>query len=656
MALEQIPPEMVEMILDEIPSSQDLYSLIRASPKCSSVFHQKPQRYVAAALRNGIHPIALPHAIAIVSAPTRARWPQGRLYVFAVLDFLHLYTKGYRFGFPENRRSLYALSRLSIKVAWFMNDYADQILQIFRAQDSHIHEGGPEVDITAASTITEHKRPRERMESISSSPREGKGHPHASTCGSQTDMALSDSEQARFQRAFFRYELYCKSFTLTEDPYGLVYPMISYFDTPNQFDVFLAHLEPWEVEEMSCIHEYVSTLLFSLLNELGESLVGEVLSAKGVQYPPNWGRSSSKTRHLSNETVRLTHDKGYVYAKRNLDHPFIDPSSSSINDSFAPYLPHLKGKAKADDHNHEGDDMEQFNCFNLPSLKMFTRQDLDSVIAHLSFLASHGLGFIFNLLKANDQERREMILSNAPIDRQFLPNAINEAPLRGPATPLTVSPRTLANDPLEYNLAFRALKKPGEDIYLRILTTSVVHRRHRRHRALGWVFWDAARLPVLEKTLLNKDAVVHTVYDIYGNKSVEERVYGFRLPRKEKERIAKMYTPTILLQKKVLDALKKDWLVEKTEGGESEDPCTSAMSSWSLVSQAVQERRRRLGYHVGSHPAEERPADEEPEEEDSEEEEPVGGQLAGGQLPAGHYTAAQLAAAQQAGGPQCLVS
>ena len=627
MALEQMPPEMVDMILLEIPSSQDLYSLIRASPKCSSVFHQKPQSYVTTALRNSIHPVALPHALAVLSTPIRSHQLRGRRHVFAVMNFLDLYTEGHQFEFPRDRSSLYALSRLSIKVTWFSNDYAGQILQIFRVQDNSARGSRPEADITpATSTTPEYKRPREHMESTSSCLHEGTDQPHPSNRGSQTDMALSDSELARFQRAFFRYEVYCRSFSLNEEPHELIYPLISYLDSSNQFDAFLAHLKPWEVEEMSCVHEYLSTLLYSLLKDLGESLVEEVLNAKGVQYPPNWARSSSKMRHEFMKAVRLKHDGSYVYARRNLDHPFINPSSSHVNDSFAPYLPHLKGKAEADNYNHEGDDMEHFDCFNLPGLKMLTRDYVEATIAHLSYLASHGLGFIFNLIKANDQERREMILSDAPIDRQFLPNALNHAPLRGMAMPSSASPQTLANDPLECNLAYQLLKKPREDIYLSIFITSVVFPRHR---ALGWVFWDANRLHVLEKTRVNIDLDVHTMYDIYYDKSVQERVLGFRLPRKEKERIATMFTPTVHLQQKVLDALKKDWLVEKTEG--EQDPCILAMSSWVLVSQAMEERRKRLGYSTGEQSAEEESTEEQPAEGKSTGGQPTGGQSTGGQ-------------------------
>ncbi|MCJ1330606.1 hypothetical protein MMC10_007291 [Thelotrema lepadinum] len=558
MALSRLPPELLEMILDEIPSSQDLYTLIRASPKCFCVFRRTPQRFLAAALRNGIHPIALPHALAILSTPDKLRELQAGEYVSSIFNFLIHYTAGCQFPFPRDESSLYTLSRLSIRVSRFMTDYATQAFSALKVRDNIIHLDRPTPDT--------HYFPR----SIRS---------HGKAAASQ---CLSNTEQARLQRAFFGYEVYCRSFLIGENHLGPIYRPVSEFDSSSQFLTFLGQLDPWRVEEMSCVHQYLTTLLSSLVNDVGDSLVAKVLSAKGTRFPPNWARSLSKTREGKPSTIRLTHH-GYV-PKLNPADPFLDPSRPNTNDSFASILA-PKEKAEQNDYGCEENDMEEFDCFDLSGLRLFAggRRLADhwATIGHLSYLSSRGLAFVHKLLTANDVDRRDILLAHAPVRREFLPEALQRSPFRGFRSP-PINP-FYKDDPLACNLGYMLLKIPHEEIYL----TSLRCLDHAHHRALGWVFWDEHRIPLLQETLNDKTRPeIHTVYDIWRNKSVQERLMGFKLPRKEKERITDMFTPTLTLLRTLQEAAR--------EGEQVEIPEELSVQRSSMEVEC----RRRLGYFM----------------------------------------------------------
>ncbi|UKZ75142.1 hypothetical protein TrVFT333_002815 [Trichoderma virens FT-333] len=83
------------------------------------------------------------------------------------------------------------------------------------------------------------------------------------------------AKQARIQRAFFRYELYSRCF-----PVNPSVPRESIFSADEQFNHFIQQMAPWEVEELSCLHEYFWVRVSGIFSDLEEELVARVLDAQ----------------------------------------------------------------------------------------------------------------------------------------------------------------------------------------------------------------------------------------------------------------------------------------------------------------------------------------------------------------------------------------
>ncbi|KAH7322849.1 hypothetical protein B0I35DRAFT_476753 [Stachybotrys elegans] len=91
---------------------------------------------------------------------------------------------------------------------------------------------------------------------------------------------LTDSEMSTFERAFYRYEMYCRAFQ--------IFPKTSRrrsqdSDEPGdhedrdypvkmQAKYFLARMAPFEVEEMACVHEYLMMRLSEVLDVAEEDV------------------------------------------------------------------------------------------------------------------------------------------------------------------------------------------------------------------------------------------------------------------------------------------------------------------------------------------------------------------------------------------------
>lgn len=67
-SLERLSPEILIQILLEVSSSQSLYSLIRASPKCYQVFLISKAKILTGLVRQTIHPAAIMDALTAVKA------------------------------------------------------------------------------------------------------------------------------------------------------------------------------------------------------------------------------------------------------------------------------------------------------------------------------------------------------------------------------------------------------------------------------------------------------------------------------------------------------------------------------------------------------------------------------------------------------------
>ncbi|KAH8597368.1 hypothetical protein B0O99DRAFT_684699 [Bisporella sp. PMI_857] len=113
-----------------------------------------------------------------------------------------------------------------------------------------------------------------------------------STCQLEgKQFAVSKSELKRYERAFYRFELYCNLFG------GLKSPSLS---LQEQRDAFFSKFSPSENEQLACVHDYLCRLLSpAYFNEMGEHDV--MWSEMHVDYadftPTTWRYTSSRYCH-----------------------------------------------------------------------------------------------------------------------------------------------------------------------------------------------------------------------------------------------------------------------------------------------------------------------------------------------------------------------
>ncbi|KAM4063795.1 hypothetical protein HRG_006906 [Hirsutella rhossiliensis] len=230
MVLSRLPSELLLAIMQALDHPRDLAALVKASPLCCRLYFAAPSLVVSCILRNAIQPDALHDALAVLHAPWTPdpgalSWARpSREPLRACLE--QYFDKAKPFAFPSEWKDLMALDRLLFRATYFVNDYSSEARMVLFSDG-----------------------------------------------GADPSAPLSPTELARFQRAFFRYELYSRLFPpdCREANYSLE-------PAQEQFDRFLARIEPWEAEEMSCVHCYYTSLIGKLVDDMEDGAVGNVHS------------------------------------------------------------------------------------------------------------------------------------------------------------------------------------------------------------------------------------------------------------------------------------------------------------------------------------------------------------------------------------------
>jgi len=212
---------------------------------------------------------------------------------------------------------------------------------------------------------------------------------------------LSITERSRLQRAFLRYELYSRVFPYDQHFQSLV-------SANGQFHLFIRRMEPWEVEELSCVHQYLTSLTAGYLKSLQNLFVDDFLSCPGVVQRP-----------LQPQAV------GICNGDDSSDgHP---PPFQSPQPDFAP--------AKVNEV-----EPKQERMIGVPNRDIYPTGLLSSFFFEqylpgwATDLTLFGLEFFLQLLDASDHPRlqRALIISKDPQSftyRDFLPEALWYSPI-----------------------------------------------------------------------------------------------------------------------------------------------------------------------------------------------------------------------------------
>lgn len=458
-ALRLLPIEVLSLIMQEVDCPRDLFSLVGLSGPCFRAYESAPELILSSVLRNAITPTALRHALAILYVPATL----GSDSQTEVLeDFIGRYLQAdSSFEFPADEAAMTVLRRLHSRVSYFVDDYSSRAM---------------------------------RALTMKSDGQQG------------AEWALSSSERARFQRAFFRYELY-----------SLVFPVDhsvlrhSLFSANLQFARFLAHMEPWEVEEMSCVHHYFTSRIGGLVDSLEDQVVEAVLSAPGVR-----GRPPTLVEPSASDSLG----------------PSSQPIQSQDDSESLGRSDKSDREGSPDDNEDDDDGMVRFDCLDLLNLDLFSKDGKFRLPETVSYLASLGLEFLHELLVANDGRRKDIIRGNIPVWRDFLPEAVDQAPGTGPRT-TTLGEVANDDDPSRPSLGYYSFKRSDQDVYLGIRHDGILNAPLRER---AFVFWDTTRVaqPLVRDSLreasLARTGEVNLLLNRHERQSPEERLEGVKIP------------------------------------------------------------------------------------------------------------------------------
>ncbi|KAF5023002.1 hypothetical protein F66182_4960 [Fusarium sp. NRRL 66182] len=318
-------------------------------------------------------------------------------------------------------------------------------------------------------------------------------------------LVPSSTECTRLQRGFLRFEIYSRLFPAHKsNPWDTPPPELP-FSASDQFDLFLALLTPWEVEEMACIEHYYSSLIGEYMDQLEEQFISAVMTSPGVVLPQ----------------------------------PSEEPTTAN--------------KHGAEQENKR-EQLVDVKDLDLTALVLFSHDGRYRSPQNISYMTSLGLDFIYNLITSEENKRFEMIRSNSPLTRDFLQRALSHAPRWPPGhqhdEATAPDHRAVTDDPSQSNLGYRLFRTtPDNDmVYVPIVTWG---SRYSLLRQLGYVFWDAGRVqsPKVFEMLAAADNMsqdeIRKQFDRRCRKPAEERLKGVKLPWGEMDRIERQYGTTM---------------------------------------------------------------------------------------------------------------
>lgn len=442
MALDRLAPELLCSILTSLNSPRDLYSLIKASPAALRAFLACRRIIFSCIIRNALSPDAIHHALALLRVPEvpvdfTTESPEAATFRQQVKEYLSQYFQANSWDFPTELPSIIELIRLISRMSQFIDGYFDFAMTKM-----------------GASEDTSYTRP------------------------------LSPTETVRLQRAFLRFEIYCRINPISRRCGNMLRSDI-------QFYFFIKKIEPWEVEEIACIHEYFATVIGLYILEVEDSLVDAVL-----------GSPHLRARNFEKEEFRCSE----------------------------------RGIYKRVRYERSEKDVQNFDSLGLTELAWFSTGATASRRRAVTSIVSLGWGTLHDFIFSGFKRRWDMIQGRSYPLRHPLRDALQvawfqrmpDAVLPLPEGEFTDSSSRPSKGWLDFNNSHDLLFiEKAFDRPMQLLL-----------RVCGYMFWDSSRILHLSvrtvlKSLEDNHDIVTRVCGPPFTESAEERLKGYELPKAE---------------------------------------------------------------------------------------------------------------------------
>ncbi|KAM7189198.1 hypothetical protein V8F33_010200 [Rhypophila sp. PSN 637] len=362
-------------------------------------------------------------------------------------------------------------------------------------------------------------------------------------------IPLSAAEKDRIQRAFYRYELYSQLFPQGERARD------SPREAMTQFDLFLRHMTPWELEELACIHHFLVNMIEGFMEDLDDEIFDTVVSSPGVRgesncRPCRWSLSDlNRVTTVGPRRIVFPTSCSFPVQRKSKRSPSPSPTGPIYPSRYRPSdeVP-PKGHVAFSSLDHYG-------------LEMFGRDFRERAKSgFIGKLASLGLGFILDLMDApSPSHRRLLIQSQTLTGREFLPEALDWRPRN--MQPPSASNHDMDGIDLRDGPTAQQQRIPAFLFFNRGTNYVSIYNhvgdiKWDSLRAIGYLFWDEARWqsPIAQKAMVmswNFASIVTQERPERGNSSlsrflrrrlsVEERLRGVSIPAEEMRRIGDVF-------------------------------------------------------------------------------------------------------------------
>jgi len=432
--LEKLSPELQILILLQLPSTQSLYSLIRASPQYYQVFLTWKERILSAVVGRMVIPHVLPDAIAAVGASHLEPRGPGRETVVSSIESFQYDRK-----IDHSKKLLplatsVSLCQLHRSVEYFVNDYT-------RRTTAALKQYCQSTGLTHRSEITQTP--------------EGQHVP------------LSSIEEGRLHRAFYRLELYGRLFyrkPFTEKKLSAL----------EQAHIFLAEFPPWEVEELACIRDYILLRLADVFDQVEEDFVKSIL-AEGHNNDDENDTKSAPPADIDDDDNDNNDDDN-------------DDDEHAIN----------KNEDEDEDEDEdEGEDEDGLigpDRFDGKDYFFSKHSKVSYHDAYMEYMLSLGLPFLRHIFEASGEERTRSIIANGQHGGDFLSKALKAPPKQ---TVALEEEETAEDNGLVLQFQEDNLTERNEAwLWSKDFRPSVLWNELGAEglREWGYVFWDSSRL------------------------------------------------------------------------------------------------------------------------------------------------------------------
>ncbi|MCJ1431059.1 hypothetical protein MMC27_000409 [Xylographa pallens] len=343
--LDTLAPELVYLILQEMATPTDLSALIHASAPFYRTFLLWRSTTLANVLRNAIHPDVLFDALAVLKAPEvkELQYQSDDARLKANVEFLEGYSSTRESTCYGDLRDLAVsipLCRLYSSLDHFITDFSRKALNALSGRPgldalSHLLGGCDELETSQIPN-------------------------------------LLNTERARLHRAFFRFELCQRLFSWV----GGLPGYLTLSRQVNESNLLLALLPPWEVEEVVCIHQYLTRVLENVFDEVEDEFVAAVLRE-------------------SDENLSHIGEAGSLYSDTATSTPVSESMSThhDFKESFQDYLARMDRSGL--DHGLEffGDNWKWKHTYRI------------------DYLRAQGLQFLDDFIKLDKQDQTELCAS-----------------------------------------------------------------------------------------------------------------------------------------------------------------------------------------------------------------------------------------------------